>query len=205
MENHLYTLTQDELNLKRMKSGIEIDCDKTKQLNVSVLEEEKKRKDLLIIYTGGTFGMDLNENGHLTIKGTASLANKLKEHNIFVDKEYTFLHGENEFFITQPFNNTRIFYKIHQYETLIDSSDTNIPFLLKLTKTIEQRYADFDAFLIIHGTDTMEYTASVLSFMIKGLNKMIILTGSQIPLAKTINDAYRNLLGSLRLIGTLNS
>ena len=65
---------------------------------------------------------------------------------------------------------------------------------------IKQNYSKFDAFVILHGTDTMAYCASALSFMLENLSKPVILTGSQIPILELKNDAIDNFLGSL-LIG----
>ena len=66
---------------------------------------------------------------------------------------------------------------------------------------IKDNYHDFDAFVILHGTDTMSYTASGLSFMLENLNKPVILTGSQIPILELKNDAVDNFLGSLLIAG----
>ena len=62
-------------------------------------------------------------------------------------------------------------------------------------------YKNFDGFVIVHGTDTMAYTASTLSFILENLNKTVVLTGSQIPIAELRNDAVDNLLGSLLVAG----
>jgi len=66
---------------------------------------------------------------------------------------------------------------------------------------IKDNYHEFDAFVILHGTDTMSYTASSLSFMLENLNKPVILTGSQIPILELKNDAVDNFLGSLLIAG----
>lgn len=166
--------------------------------------ETVEKKTLLIIYTGGTLGMELLPNGTLSIRSTNSLENKLKNLYEFYDRKYTFLHG-NGYNVTKSLGRCRIFYKIHQYKTLIDSSDSNLEFIVDLASQIKKEYDDHDAFLIIHGTDTMEYTASGLSFMIRNLTKPIFFTGSQVPLALVINDAYRNLIGMFRILGELIS
>ena len=66
---------------------------------------------------------------------------------------------------------------------------------IKIATDIEVNYHLYDAFLILHGTDTMSFTASALSFMLEELGKTVILTGSQVPLAEVRNDAVENLLG----------
>ena len=72
---------------------------------------------------------------------------------------------------------------------------------IKIATDIEINYALFDGFLILHGTDTMCYTASALSFMLEELGKTVILTGSQVPMAEVRNDAIENLLGALTIAG----
>jgi L-asparaginase/Glu-tRNA(Gln) amidotransferase subunit D len=66
---------------------------------------------------------------------------------------------------------------------------------------IKQHYTNFDAFIVLHGTDTMAYTASTLSFCLENLNKPVIITGSQIPIQELKNDAVNNFLGSLLVAG----
>ena len=70
---------------------------------------------------------------------------------------------------------------------------------ISLAATIEQHYHSYDGFLILHGTDTMAYTASALSFLLEDLGKSVVLTGSQVPFTELRNDAYENFLGSLIL------
>ena len=86
-------------------------------------------------------------------------------------------------------------YSILEYETLLDSSNMNIKDWVKIATDIQVNYKLFDAFIVLHGTDTMAYTASVLSFMLENLGKTVIITGSQIPLAEVRNDAIENILG----------
>lgn len=66
---------------------------------------------------------------------------------------------------------------------------------------IQEYYNQYDSFIVLHGTDTMAYTASSLSFMLENLNKSVILTGSQIPILELKNDAVDNFLGSLLIAG----
>lgn len=75
---------------------------------------------------------------------------------------------------------------------------------VKIAKTIEENYKKYDAFIVLHGTDTLAYTASALSFMLENLNKTVIITGSQIPILELKNDAVDNLLGSLMVAGHFN-
>lgn len=133
-----------------------------------------KRK-VLIIYTGGTIGMEKDHQ-------TGSLF---------------------------PFNFERIFQKIpeihlldcqvevHAFSVPVDSSDMAVQEWQEIAKIIAENYQSFDGFLILHGTDTMAYTASALSFMLKGLRKPVLLTGSQLPIGDLRTDAKENLLTSL--------
>ena len=71
----------------------------------------------------------------------------------------------------------------------------------RIASDIEQRYDSFDGFVVLHGTDTMSYTASALSFMLENLDKPVILVGSQIPMSEIRNDGLENLLGALIIAG----
>ena len=66
---------------------------------------------------------------------------------------------------------------------------------------IQQDYYNYDSFVVLHGTDTIAYTASSLSFMLENLNKTVILTGSQIPILELKNDAVDNFLGAILIAG----
>ncbi|KAK9900532.1 asparaginase-domain-containing protein [Cystobasidium minutum MCA 4210] len=92
-------------------------------------------------------------------------------------------------------------YCIYEYETLVDSSDIGFNDWIRMASDIEANYEHYDAFILLHGTDTMAYTASALSFLLENLGKPVILTGAQIPLSEVRNDAVDNLLGALALAG----
>lgn len=83
----------------------------------------------------------------------------------------------------------------------IDSSNVNPVFWGKLVKLISEHYEAYDGFVILHGTDTMAYTASALSFMLNPLDKPIILTGSQLPIGMLRTDGKENLLTALEIAG----
>lgn len=83
--------------------------------------------------------------------------------------------------------------EVIEYEDLIDSSLMSPSRWITMANDIKKNYDDYDGFVVIHGTDTMAYTASALSFMLGNLSKPVILTGSNIPMCETINDASRNL------------
>ena len=90
-------------------------------------------------------------------------------------------------------------FSILEYQPLLDSSNMDIDDWNKIAKDVANNYDHFDGFVILHGTDTMAYTASALSFMLENLSKPVILTGSQIPLSEPRNDAIDNIITSLWL------
>ncbi|KZV81323.1 asparaginase-domain-containing protein [Exidia glandulosa HHB12029] len=96
----------------------------------------------------------------------------------------------------------RIRYAILEWEPLLDSSNMDMTGTVDVIATeIELNYHLFDAFVVLHGTDTMCYSSSALSFLLEDLGKTVILTGAQIPLAQLRNDAVDNFLGALWLAG----
>ena len=144
-----------------------------------------ERPRVYIAYTGGTVGMKKDaELGYLPAPGF--LARWLAAQPVFRSPELPE-------------------WKVHEYEPLLDSANTTPREWLRIAEDIRDHYDDYDGFLVIHGTDTMAYTASALSFMLEGLGKPVLLTGSQIPLCETRNDAAENLLTALMLIGRYHS
>ncbi|KAI6045537.1 asparaginase-domain-containing protein [Pisolithus marmoratus] len=95
----------------------------------------------------------------------------------------------------------RIRYAILEWNPLLDSSNIEMNDWIRIATEIELNYTGFDAFVILHGTDTMSYTSSALSFLLEDLGKTVILTGAQIPLSQLRNDAVDNLLGALSIAG----
>ncbi|KAL7753007.1 hypothetical protein RI367_001458 [Sorochytrium milnesiophthora] len=95
----------------------------------------------------------------------------------------------------------RIKYSVLEFNPLLDSSNMTMIDWTNIAISIEDNYELYDAFIILHGTDTMAYTASALSFMLEDLGKTVIITGSQVPLAEVRNDAVENLLGALTIAG----
>jgi L-asparaginase len=88
-------------------------------------------------------------------------------------------------------------YTLQMYDPLLDSSNILPDDWWVIARDIAENYGEYDGFVVIHGTDTMAYTASALTFMLQGLAKPVILTGSQIPLCELRNDARENLITSL--------
>ena len=133
-----------------------------------------KRK-VLLIYTGGTIGMEKDyETGSLRAFDFGNIFEKMPEMKLM----------ECEVFV-------------HPFAKPLDSSDMGPSEWKIIANYIFDNYSKYDGFLILHGTDTMSYTASALSFMLKGLTKPVILTGSQLPIGDLRTDAKENLLTSL--------
>ena len=97
--------------------------------------------------------------------------------------------------------NKRIRYSILEYAPLLDSSNMTMTDWIQIASDIELNYELFDAFIVLHGTDTMAYTASALSFLLENLGKTVIITGSQVPLSEIRTDAIDNLLNALTIAG----
>ena len=87
----------------------------------------------------------------------------------------------------------------HQFHTPIDSSDMNPRYWGQIVKVIDSNYNDYDGFVVLHGTDTMSYTASALSFMLQQLSKPVIITGSQLPIGEVRTDGEENLITALQI------
>lgn len=132
---------------------------------------------VLLIYTGGTIGMGRNpRTGALEPLDFNNIVSNLPE------MEYL---------------STGI--DVHQFTAPIDSSDVCPRTWAQLVQIIASNYDRYDGFVILHGTDTMAYTASALSFMLENLTKPVILTGSQLPLGQLRTDGKENLVTSIEL------
>lgn len=117
---------------------------------------------VLLIYTGGTIGMGHNQR-------TGALEPLDFNHLVENVPEFKLIPTEVD---------------TYQFDPPIDSSDMSPVRWKQLVKVISDRYDEYDGFVVLHGTDTMSYTASVLSFMFENLTKPIILTGSQLPIGQ---------------------
>lgn len=139
-----------------------------------------KNGKVLLIYTGGTIGMDVNP-------ATGALEpldfKHLKEHL----PEFKYIKTDID---------------VYQFNPPIDSSDMSTDSWIKLVDIIAGQYEHYDGFVILHGTDTMAYTASALSFLLENLTKPVILTGSQLPLGQLRTDGKENILTSIELAST---
>lgn len=134
-------------------------------------------RKIYVIYTGGTIGMVQNPvTGGLEPFKFTNLNALLPGLNL--------LDAEVDFYEMNP---------------LIDSADTNPDFWIRLAQIIYEQYDNYDGFVVLHGTDTMSYTASALSYLLENLNKPVILTGSQLPLGVTRTDGRENILNSIEI------
>ena len=142
----------------------------------------KSYTSVLIIYTGGTIGMIENPK-------TGAL------------EAFNFNQLEENVPELSRFN-----YQIssYQFNPPIDSSDMEPSLWKELVEIIYQNYEKFDGFVILHGTDTMAYTASALSFMLENLTKPVILTGSQLPIGVLRTDGKENLITSIEIAAAKN-
>ena len=135
-----------------------------------------KNKKVLIIYTGGTIGMKRTENGY-------------KPAPNFLDDE---LHS-----IPDLSRDDFPSWELHEMNPLLDSSNMTLKEWNEIGRLIYENYEKYCGFVVLHGTDTMAYTASALSFILRGLDKPVVLTGSQIPLSEVRSDGRDNLITSI--------
>ena len=132
---------------------------------------------VLLIYTGGTIGMGHNPD-------TGALEPLNFDHLLSNFPEFALLPMEVD---------------TYQFTPPIDSSDMSLRRWAQLVRIIADNYEAYDGFVVLHGTDTMAYTASALSFMLENLTKPVILTGSQLPIGQLRTDGKENLLTSIEL------
>ena len=138
---------------------------------------------VLIIYTGGTIGMKENiETGALSPVNFSEISSDVPEINKF------------------SFQIDAI-----EVDNPIDSSDIDIIFWEDLANLIYKNYEKYIGFVVLHGTDTMAFTASMLSFMFENLNKPIILTGSQLPIGQLRTDGKENLITALEIAAAIEN
>lgn len=134
------------------------------------------RKRVFIVNVGGTIGMQRTAAGYAPAPGylTVQMAAMPEITNAAIPE-----------------------YDIYEYDPQLDSSNITPADWLKIAQHIAARYDQYDGFLVLHGTDTMAYTASALPFILQDLRKPVIITGSQIPLCEVRNDARENLITAM--------
>ncbi|KAI4767201.1 asparaginase-domain-containing protein, partial [Aureobasidium sp. EXF-8845] len=183
---------------------------------------------VLIIITGGTICMQPSENGLVPVcsacrdelehlsnfvsQGKGFLKNGLAPRPSFNDGSYpepleivTDEKGTRkavQSLRTPPSTyNRQVRYSVLEFDQLLDSSSIDAEGWDQIARTVERNYQLYDGFVVLHGTDSLAYTSSALSFMLQNLGKPVILTGSQAPMMQLQNDAQDNLLGALVIAG----
>jgi L-asparaginase len=135
------------------------------------------RKHIGLIYTGGTIGMMQTAHGYAPMPDfPRTLAALLDAHGDALPRT-----------------------TLHAYAEPIDSANATPLDWQRIGRDIAARYADYDGFVVLHGTDTMAYTAAALSFMLQGLRKPVVVTGAQLPMGVARSDALQNLITALQL------
>ncbi|MCX7987181.1 MAG: type I asparaginase [Bacteroidales bacterium] len=137
------------------------------------------KRSILLIYTGGTIGMQKDPD-----------TNSLRPVNFSQ-------------LITQvpELQSSRYQIYAHSFNPPVDSANAGPTLWIQLASLIEENYEKYDGFVVLHGTDTMAYTASALSFMLENLNKPVIFTGAQLPLGALRTDGKENLVTSIEIAG----
>ena len=136
-----------------------------------------KRPAILLIYTGGTIGMIRDaKSGQLKPFNFERLMDEIPELSKF-----------------------DLNIQSHSFRKPIDSSDMQPEIWMELAHLIEEEYNKYDGFVILHGSDTMAYTASALSFMLENLAKPVVLTGSQLPIGTIRTDGKENLITAIEI------
>lgn len=138
---------------------------------------QREEISILVLYTGGTIGM---------MQDPATGA--------FVPFDFGNIYNHLPVL-------RNLGYKIdfYSFDPLIDSSNMNPVFWARLVEKIEENYEQYDGFVVLHGSDTMAYTASALSFMLENLNKPVVLTGSQLPMGMVRTDGRENFLAAIEI------
>ena len=135
------------------------------------------KRTILLIYTGGTIGM-------------------MKEYASGVLKAFDFSQLLKNIPELRQLDCTIASFS---FERPIDSSNMNPAHWISIADSIAQNYEEYDGFVVLHGSDTMSYTASALSFLLENLNKPVILTGSQLPIGDLRTDAKENLITAIQI------
>ena len=137
-----------------------------------------EKKKILIIHTGGTIGMVRTENGYAPESG--ALIAELDQ-------------------IRDLRSPDMPEWDLIEFEPLLDSTNVRYEQWNSIAEAIALYYDKYDGFVVLHGTDTLAYSASALSFMLEGLDKPVVFTGAQIPLCELRSDGRDNLITSMMI------
>ena len=135
-----------------------------------------ENKKVLIIYTGGTIGMKKTDHGYTPAEG-------------FIEEALRSIPDMSRSDFPA--------WDLHEMSPLLDSSNMTVKEWNSIASVICREYEKYSGFVVLHGTDTMAYTASALSFILTGIDKPVVLTGSQIPLSEIRSDGKDNLIASI--------
>ncbi|WP_162052272.1 asparaginase [Pontibacter pamirensis] len=150
------------------------------RVNIAPSAPQDPEASIMIIYTGGTIGMVFDEeHKHLVPFNFSQILQKVPEL-----RQFNYLLS------------------VVSIEPAIDSSNVNLGDWMMMARLVEENYNDFDGFVILHGTDTMAYSASALSYMLENLQKPVIFTGAQVPIGRVRTDARENLISALQIAAT---
>ncbi|GAB3199682.1 L-asparaginase [Pontibacter aydingkolensis] len=153
------------------------------QVHIDTATPLHPEASILIIYTGGTVGMVYDKvEQHLVPFNFSQILDHVPELSQF------------NYLLT-----------VMSMEPAIDSSNVTIADWLMLAQLIEENYEKYDGFVVLHGTDTMAYSASALSYLLENLQKPVIFTGAQVPIGRIRTDARENLITALQISGTKQS
>jgi len=153
-----------------------IDHSKYRIVHISHEGQGDPSSTIMVIYTGGTFGMVHDESGSLVAFDFQQILERVPS-----------------------LKSLDICITVISFIKPLDSSNIGVPEWQGIAGIIEAYYDQFDGFVLLHGTDTMTYTAAALSYMLQGLNKPVIITGAQLPISAVRSDALANLVSALEI------
>lgn len=148
----------------------------SRKIIIDTAAPKNPEANLLIIYTGGTIGMVYDQEGSLVPFDFQQILDRIPSLSRF-----------------------NLLLTVIPFEKLIDSSDATPESWKEIGDIIYQNYNNYDGFVVLHGTDTMAYSASALSFMLQGLSKPVIFTGAQLPIGAVRTDARENFVAALEI------
>ncbi|XP_054264390.1 L-asparaginase [Macrosteles quadrilineatus] len=196
VHNHVSGLRKESLAARRGSAALSVT-----ESNDDVTDYRR----VMVIYTGGTIGMVRGDDGAL-VPIPNEFEKKLRQNPQMHDAKYAkAMFGSSSDMAPLVLPNVqgmhRIVYSITEYEPLLDSSNMTMADWSTIAYDIHQAYEFYDGFVILHGTDTMSYTASALSFMLENLGKTVVITGAQISIFEVRSDGIDNFLSSLLIAG----
>jgi len=176
-------------------------------LQKAVTLDFKNESKVLVLYTGGTIGMVRNSEDVLVPQANV-MEDRLRMNINMHDNDYSRIRfgsitQQEKLPLVLPHvpGHKRVIYTIYEYQPLLDSSNMTMDDWIQIARDIKASYHMFDGFIVLHGTDTLAYTSSALSFMLENLGKPVIVTGSQIPAYETRSDGRDNITGALIIAG----